>query len=400
MTASLVVDVIIVLMILLAFASGWRRGALSAVLSVVGILAGLVVGLALAPMVVRLAETQFIRVVLLIAVVVFFAGTGNVVGGLIGAHIRDLARARSTQTLDSAVGAVFQALAVTLVVWFVSIPLATALPGAPGAGLRESRVLAAIDRVAPPGVETLPARFAALLDDSGLPPLVSPFTNAAGASVDAPDPAAVDPAMVKRVRPSVIHVIGDAETCGRHMMGSGFVAAEDHVVTNAHVVAGADTVQLDTVFGVKEASVVYYDPGADLAVLRAEGLGLDPLPFAAEPLSAGDDAVVMGFPQSGPFEAAAARVRGIITIAGPNIYATGRVEREAYTLRGNIRQGNSGGPVLTPTGEVAGVIFGASVDSSETGYALTTRQVMDGIGDVGALSALGPGVDTGECVAR
>ena len=397
MNTQLAVDGIIALMILLSFVSGWRRGALSAVLSVVGIVAGLVVGLAAAPFLVGLASTQAMRVLLLIAVVVFFAGTGNVVGGLVGNHLRERARFRSTQTLDSALGAVFQAVAFTLVLWFLSVPLATALPGKVGAGVRESRVLAALDSVMPPGAATLPARFAALLDDSGLPPLVSPFNSSAGAPVDAPDPAALDAEVVKRTRPSIIHVIGDADTCGRHLMGSGFVTAEDYVVTNAHVVAGTNMVQLDTVLGVKEATVVHYNPGADLAVLHSPGLGLDPLPFADEQLQRGDDAVVMGFPQSGPFEAAPARIRGVINIAGPDIYATGRVEREAYTLRGNIRQGNSGGPVLTPEGEVAGVVFGASVDSSETGYALTAREVLSGSGDITALTQP---VETGECVAR
>ncbi len=397
MTAHLIVDGVIALMILLAFLSGWRQGIISVVLSAVGIAAGLVVGLAVAPLLVGLAGTRVMRIVLFLAVVILFAGMGNVVGGMVGAQLRDRARFRSTQRLDSVAGAVAQALVIAVVVWFMSLPLASAVPGAAGAGNRESRLLAAIDRVAPPGVDTLPARFAALLDDSGLPPLVSPFNTPTGAAVDAPDPAALSPAVIKRVRPSVVHVIGDADSCDRHLMGSGFVTAEDYVLTNAHVVAGTSTVQLDTVLGVKEASVVYYNPGDDIAVLHADGLGLDPLAFAANPLDTGDDAIVMGFPQSGPFEAAPARIRGVIDISGPDIYASGRVEREAYTLRGNIRQGNSGGPVLTPAGEVAGVIFGASVDNSETCYALTARQVLDGIGDVRALTSP---VGTGECVAR
>ncbi|MEX3504074.1 MarP family serine protease [Corynebacterium sp. LK2510] len=397
MTLNLIVDAVIVLMIAGAFVSGWRQGAFSAVLSAVGIIAGLVVGLAVAPFVVGLAPTQVLRVVLLLAVVVLFAALGNTVGGLIGSQLRDRARFRSTLTVDSVAGALFQSVAFTLVVWFISIPLAFALPGAAGTALRESRVLSAIDRAAPAGFESLPARFAALLDDSGLPPLVSPFQTPGVVAVDAPDASAIDPAMVERLRPSVIHVMGDAQTCGRHLLGSGFVAAEDYVITNAHVVAGTGTVELDTVLGVKQAQVVFFDPATDIAVLRSEGLGLAPIPFATKPLGRGDDAIVMGFPESGPFEAAAARVRQVLTISGPDIYASGRVDREAYTLRGNIRQGNSGGPVITTDGEVAGVIFGASVKSSDTGYALTAAQVLDVVGDVRALTQP---ADTRECVAR
>ena len=106
--------------------------------------------------------------------------------------------------------------------------------------------------------------------------------------------------------------------------------------------------------------------------------------------------MVMGFPHSGPFDAGMARVRERITIAGPDIYSKGRVERDAYTVRGTIRQGNSGGPLVNTDGQVLGVVFGASVDDSETGYALTADEVNKHIGDITQLSQP---ADTGNCVA-
>ncbi|SDM06206.1 Colicin V production protein [Corynebacterium mycetoides] len=399
MDAAFIVDAILVLAIIASFISGWRRGALTSILSTVGIVAGLIVGLAVAPALVNAAEALAFKLAILLVVVLIFAAMGSSVGVIVGSRLRDRARWRSTQVVDSVVGSVFQAVAVALVVWFISIPLASAVPGKVGDGIRQSAVLGAFNAAAPAGAEQLPARLAALLNESGLPPLVSPFAPTVGQQVDAPDPDVVDVAMVEQARPSVVHVMGDAESCSRKLMGSGFVAADDYVITNAHVVAGTGAVDLDTVLGVKSAEVVYYNPDVDIAVLRAPGLGLDPLPFADAGLGAGDDAVVMGYPRSGPFEAAPARIRSRINIAGPDIYATGRVEREAYTLRGNIRQGNSGGPLLTPTGDVAGVIFGASVDSSDTGYALTTDQVLSVVGPIADLRGLTAPVDTGACVA-
>lgn len=393
---TLAVDALIVLIVLGAFIGGWRQGAFSAVISAVGIVAGLIVGVALAPLLLELVDSQAARALVLLAVVVLFVGVGNLVGVTIGASWRESVRSRATRRLDSVAGALFQSVAVGLVVWFISIPLAASVPGPAGDALRGSRVLASIDAAAPDGAAQLPAKFAALLDETGLPPLVSPFQSPHGAEVAAPDEGALDPDVVAQVRPSVVHVMGDAQSCRRRLMGSGFVVAEDYVLTNAHVVAGTERVSLDTVVGVKPAEVVLYDPDTDIAVLHADQLGLAPLTWAEEVLVHGDDAVVMGYPQSGPFEASPARIRGKLTIAGPDIYTTGRVERETYTIRGDIRQGNSGGPLVTPDGQVAGMIFGASMDALETGYALTARQVLERVGDV---TQLRTPADTGACVA-
>ncbi|AWB83223.1 MarP family serine protease [Corynebacterium liangguodongii] len=389
MEPAIIVDAILAAALVAAWISGWRQGALGAILSMVGVLSGLIVGLAVAPALVNLSTQRAGKLAILLAVVVLFVSMGNFVGRIVGARVR------RGGVFDSILGALVQAAAVALVLWFISLPLASTAPGKVGQGIRQSAILGVIDSLAPAPLESVPARLAALISESGLPPLVSPFATPVGQQVDAPSSAAIDAEVVAAVRPSVVHVMGEAGVCGRRLMGSGFVAAQDYVVTNAHVVAGTQTVSLDTVLGVKAAVVVYYNPDVDIAVLHSPGLGLDPIAAAEGELAAGDDAAVMGYPHSGPFEATPARVRSRITIAGPDIYATGRVEREAYTLRGTIRQGNSGGPLLTPRGEVAGVIFGASVDSEETGYALTWRQVA---GVVGRFENLTAPVDTQACV--
>lgn len=392
---QLALDVALLALIALSLYAGWRQGVLSAILSALGVAAGLVVGLAAAPLAVRSVGSNAARAVIVTLLVVGFVAVGNVVGAAAGSQLRAGVRHRFARRLDSALGAVFQALAAALVLWFISIPLAASLPGAPGEAVRSSRVLTGIDRAAPAGMSTLPARLAALLDESGLPPLVSPFDAPRGAHVDAPDATAVDADVVAHVRPAVVQVVGDASACQRRLSGTGFVIEDDYVLTNAHVVAGTNTVVLDTVVGVKPADVVLYDPENDIAVLHADRLGIAPLRWASKPLETGDDAVVMGFPLSGPFEAEPARVRGRLRISGPDIYAHGRVEREAYTVRGDIRQGNSGGPLLTTNGEVAGMIFGAAMDASDTGYALTANQIISRVGEVRSLDA---SVATQSCV--
>ncbi len=397
MDMSLIVDAIVAVVVIVAAVGGWRQGALTSVLAAVGVVAGLLVAAGGAPLVMQLTDSVALRFALCVAVVILLVAVGNLVGGLIGSTLRHRIKMRSSLKLDSAVGSFFQAVAALLVMWLVSIPLATGLSGAAAAGLQGSRILGAMDELSPPIAKQVPSKVAAMLNESGLPPLISPFARQTAPEVAAPNITVSDHALVERTRPGVIHVMGDALGCRRRLMGSGFVAAPDYVVTNAHVVAGTDRVRLDTVLGVRDSDVVYYNPELDIAVLHSPGLGLPALPWAQDEATTGQDAVVMGFPQSGPFEAAPARVRNSLTIAGPDIYATGRYERQAYTVRGSIREGNSGGPMLNMDGEVLGVVFGASVDHTDTGYALTAREVQNRIGDVTDLTQP---VDTQGCVAR
>ncbi|WP_411709211.1 MarP family serine protease [Corynebacterium sp. LaCa116] len=390
------VDILIVIAVLLAVRVGWRQGAFTAVLAAVGVIAGLVLGTAVAPLVMQLTEQAALRFLLAIGVLILLVGLGQLVGASIGAALRDRMRTRSGQRVDSSIGAVFQAVAAIVVIWLVSLPLASNLGGQPGEALRSSRILSGLNSAAPSQLSALPNGVAAMLNESGLPPLVSPWEGSGSTvQVDAPAQDVDDPEMVERLRPSVIHVLGDAEACSRRLMGSGFVTAQDYVITNAHVVAGTDKVRLDTVLGLKDADVVYYNPDVDIAVLHSPELGIEPLPWAEQPAVTGDDAVVLGFPQSGPFNAGMARIRDRLTIAGPDIYSTGRVERDAYTVRGSIRQGNSGGPMINTDGQVLGVVFGASVEDSDTGYALTADEVRGHVGDVTQLVNATP---TGSCV--
>ncbi|GAA1472903.1 MarP family serine protease [Corynebacterium felinum] len=391
------VDIIVALGLIVAIYTGWRQGAFASVLSTIGVIAGLICGAALAPALMSFTDQVALRFLLALGVMVLLVGLGNLIGGMLGSALRDRMRWRSSLLLDSVVGCVFQSFATLVVMWLVAIPLVAGLPGPVANTIRNSHILGYVDSVAPPTLSTLPTKISAMLSETGLPPLISPFSGRESVAVAAPAIEVEDVALVERLRPSVIHVLGESQACARRLMGSGFVVDNRHVITNAHVVAGTETVQLDTVLGTFSASVVFYDPQLDIAVLRSDELNIPPLRWAQRMATSGEDAIVMGFPESGPFEASPARVSDQLTIAGPDIYAHGRVEREAYTARGSIRQGNSGGPMLNLDGEVIGVVFGASADESDIGYALTAQEVQRKVGD---LNALNTPVDTQECVIR
>ena len=178
-----------------------------------------------------------------------------------------------------------------------------------------------------------------------------------------------------RARNSVYKVRGE-NICQRGIEGSGFLYGPDRVMTNAHVVAG---VRKPTVLAAGRelpATVVYYNSSIDIAVLAVHGLTAQRLRF----VSAGEPrqpAAVLGYPQDGPYDVEAARIRGRQRLRSPDIYGDGTVIREVYSLRSLVRPGNSGGPLVSSAGRVLGVIFAASVTDGNTGYALTADQVKD-----------------------
>ncbi|RYI98942.1 MAG: serine protease, partial [Actinomycetales bacterium] len=143
----------------------------------------------------------------------------------------------------------------------------------------------------------------------------------------------------------------------------------------------------------RDAETVYYNPDIDVAVLAFDAGGVTPLTFDYE-VKAEDGVAILGYPQDGPYHVEPARVRSEQRLRSPNIYGTGAVIREVYSLRGRILPGNSGGPIVTSNGDVAGVVFAASVTDQDTGYALTADQVK-AAADAGRSSSVE--VSTGGC---
>lgn len=180
---------------------------------------------------------------------------------------------------------------------------------------------------------------------------------------------------------SIVKVTGQAPSCGKVLEGSGFVFADRRVMTNAHVVGGVDepNVQIGGEGRMYAAKVVLYDWKRDIAVLDVPTLKAPPLQFTSTDAERGAGAIVAGFPENGAYDVRPARVRGRITANGPDIYHRGTVQRDVYSLYATVRQGNSGGPLLTPEGKVYGVVFAKSLDSAQTGYALTRDEISQDI---------------------
>ncbi len=393
MTGSQWLDIAIIGVALIAAISGWRSGALGSLMSFIGVILGAIAGVMLAPHIVSHVDSPrgklFTALLLILALVVI----GEVAGVVLGRAVRGSIRSGPVRLADSLIGVGLQLVVVLIAAWLLGSPLTTSNQTSLASAARGSKVITEVDKYAPNWLRSVPKRMSALLSTSGLPEVLEPLRTPVP-TVDAPDATLADSLVVAKSRPSVVKIRGVATTCQKVLEGTGFVIAPNRVMSNAHVVAGSDSVTVEAEGQTYDATVVSYDPDADISILDVPTLPQQPLVFADQPAKTGTDAVVLGFPGGGDFVATPARVREIIELSGPDIYKSKTVNREVYTIRGTVRQGNSGGPMINRAGQVIGVVFGAGVDDNDTGFVMTTDEVSRQLAKIGN-TAKAP---TGACV--
>ncbi|MCV7176595.1 acid resistance serine protease MarP [Mycolicibacterium sphagni] len=394
MTSSQWLDIAVLAVAFVAAISGWRSGALGSLMSFVGVVLGAIAGVMLAPHIVSHISSPrgklFAALFLILALVVI----GEVAGVVLGRAVRGAIRNRAVRTVDSVIGVVLQLVVVMVAAWLLASPLTSSDQPNLAAATRGSKVLAEVDKYAPEWLKAVPKRMSALLRTSGLPDVLQPFGRTPIQAVDAPDASLADSLVVANAKPSVVKIRGVAPGCQKVLEGTGFVIAPNRVMSNAHVVAGSDTVTVEAEGQTYDATVVSYDPNEDISILDVPNLPQRPLVFADQAAKSGTDAVVLGYPGGGDFAATPARVRETIELNGPDIYRTTTVNREVYTIRGTVRQGNSGGPMINRAGQVLGVVFGAAVDDNDTGFVMTANEVSRQLSKIGNTAK----VPTGACV--
>jgi uncharacterized membrane protein required for colicin V production len=390
-------DAIVVVLAALAGYRGWRRGMVGQVFELGGGFLGLIAGVFAGPRVAALFTKQAGLEGAIISLIVVFVGlsAGQAGGYYLGHKLGLLARGRRLAVVNSGLGSAF-GVAVTLVsYWLVGSLLVHGPSADVAASLRKSKILGWVNDALPEPPNVL-AYLRQYLDTSGFPQVFAGLPRPVSPPVDLPTGEVARQA-ARAAQESTVRVVAPA--CGGTQLGSGWIAAKDLVITNAHVVAGSrDGVQIQQQgsSGTLQGIVVLYDSDTDIAAVRVSGLTGRVLELDTTDLERGTPGATLGYPgeREGELVAHRAAVQSRYDAVGRDIYGQSSVTREIYELRSVVRQGDSGGPFVLPDGTVAGVVFAASTTDDDTGYALTGSEVAP---DIDRAAARAGAVGTGSC---
>jgi S1-C subfamily serine protease len=369
----------------IAFAMwGYRQGLIVGILTLLGFSAGALAGSRLGPLLLNDGSSS--------PFAPLFAALGALlVGAVVAVTLESLAlglrqrviRGRVLHLADGAGGAALIAAVALGLTWvFGAVGL-----HAPGTAqlrgdVQRSQILRSLNDLLPPSGPVLNA----LNRVDPAPAITGPTT-----PVAPPDPAIADDPDVEGASSSVVRVLGTA--CGLGVEGSGWVVQPGLVVTNAHVVAGEDDTTVSTIDGASlEATPVHYDPGNDLALLRIGTDSLPALEISPDP-QRGTAGAVLGYPENGPYAVAAARIGDTSSVISQDSYGEGPIQRPIAFLRGSVRSGNSGGPLVDSRGQVMATVFAATTTGPPGGFAVPNDVVR------AALTEARAPVDTGACTS-
>ncbi len=375
-----VLDALLVLLILAYFSYGWVTGFVRSAFGMAGIAAGGVAAFFAIPMIGSWIPWPAWRLPLILAAVLILVVAGQFIGSLIGKAVARGVEESPLGFVDRIAGALLNAVAAALIAFMVAFsisPLGVPLLSQAIAG---SGVLRAIEQITPAPLRSGMAQLRAAVVQNGIPRIMSAANGVEdpGAPEKPPTIPNVDtqtPSLDIAAQ-SVVKITGTAIQCGQNQSGSGFVIAENRIVTNAHVVAGVSEPVVEVPGeGAFSGRVVYFDPTNDLAVISVSGIAAAAIPLGRT-LQEGSKSVFDGYPLGGPFQSGSASVERVTDVTLDDIYGKNPHPMEVYQLAAYVQSGNSGGPLLSTNGVVVGVIFAKSTTVQNVGYAHTMKELL------------------------
>ncbi len=386
-------DLIAIIVIVAAVIAGSRTGALPQIGGILGAIGGLAAALNLTPWIV--SQTAGLeplpRVLVVLGVIIAAVILGEALGSTVGRALDDRLGHGVLSGMDRGAGAAIGGAQAVLIIWLAGGLLAVGPLPTLGRTASQSLSMQVINAYLPPPTKVV-GQIAAALDQSGLPAVFVGLEPAPLAPVDIPGSA-----QARKLAANAVGGTGRVVSiaCSTQVTGTAELIAPGYLVTNAHVVAGAETTEVQLGSQDVPATVVAFDPDLDIAVLRAPGISGTVLRFAASTPDRGVQGAAIGYPGGGPMVVIPAGVAGSYPATGRDIYNKGITDRMIIELRASIQPGDSGGPLILPDGTIGGIVFAESRTDAGVGYALTpgavASTVQPAIGRTGA-------VDVGPCI--
>jgi S1-C subfamily serine protease len=302
--------------------------------------------------------------------------------------------------VDSFAGSALNVLAFALVGWVIASVLVFMPSNSIAGQIGQSQVLSTLDAIVPNQARTLFKNVSTLVGQTGIPRIVTGFGQEPSSQVAKPE-AGISRDVFPVIETFTVRLTGDAQECNQSVSGSGFYFAPGRLLTNAHVVAGVQELQV-RLTGLETSvpgQVIYFDPQKDVAVIATKERDTRVALFARGKAEIGDNSAVAGYPGGGDLTVTPARISGILSARGENIYGDIGVERAVYSLRSNVIPGNSGGPLVNGDGQILGLVFGSNTDS-DIGYALTNSELQDAVKFANEWKQSDGATDTGSCQLR
>lgn len=363
------IDFMIIIFLLAAIARGLRTGLMQLLLSSAGFVVGLLIGTQVAGHLALYFDSNPVaRLFIVLAVEFGLAGLFYALGELAGYRLSGLAARFHLWGLNQVLGAGLAVLFTLVVVWLAASVLASVRAYDIGGQVKRSLMVRFLQASLPTPPDIF-AQLEKIISPNGFPDV---FLGLEPQHTTISPTNMVDNQAVLNDLASVVKVRG--EGCGGIVTGSGFVAGDELVVTNAHVVAGVREPEVVDQNGTYAATPIWFDPGLDVAILSVDGLTSPPLALSKDVLPDENAAVVLGYPGGGPLVADNSVIIDHVTATGRNIYNRGLVFRNIYEVQVDVQPGNSGGPLVAADGTVAGIIFAKSLSQSHVAYALMIDQ--------------------------
>jgi len=371
MPVPAILDVLLVLLLLVFFVYGYRAGLVRSLSGIVGMVAGGIAAFFVVPLLGAWVPSPEWRTPATLTAAIALVLAGLTIGASVGHALRRQVDRIKLRVVDRALGAGLTTVAAALIASMLAFSIGALGVPILTTAIASSTVIRTIDALTPTQVRGFLAKLRSVAVDQGIPSIVEAFQ---GTPPEIPNVTTSSPELAAAAR-SVVRITGNAYSCGQNQSGTGFVVAPGRVVTNAHVVAGVTEPVVEAPgLGALPGRVVYFDPIDDLAVIAVDALTAAPLERGPN-LSAGSAAVSSGHPFGGPFDSDAAEVISVGPLNVADIYGNNPTSRQVYTLASDVQEGESGGPLLSESGVLAGVIFAKSATTENIGYALAMEEV-------------------------